>query len=241
LTGVPVGETDAIVCTITNTRKTGTIKVIKDFVGTAGKVNLQVDTVTKATDVGDNGTTGFVTVDTGNHSVGETAGTGTSLGDYNSTVSCVNASSTVVASGTGTGLSNIPVGEGDAIVCTITNTRKTGTLNVYKYHDLNANGSKGATEPYLGGWTVFLDGNGNGTKDCGEPSAVTGDGTGGTTLGLATFSNIDTGTYSVCEVLQANWFNSQPGPVTSTKPCQSVTITENTTSTKTGGNFQKVK
>jgi hypothetical protein len=153
----------------------------------------------------------------------------------------VNASSTVVASGTGTGLSNIPVGEGDAIVCTITNTRKTGTLNVYKYHDLNANGSKGATEPYLGGWTVFLDGNGNGTKDAGEPSAVTGDGTGGTTLGLATFSNIDTGTYSVCEVLQANWFNSQPGPVTSTKPCQSVTITENTTSTKTFGNFQKVK
>src|SRR3954451_14208012 len=132
LGSIPVGSGDAIVCTITNTRKIGTLKVVKDFVGTAGKVNLQIDTVTKASDVGDGGNTGAVTVDTGNHSVGETAGTGTNLSDYTSSIECVDASDNVVATGSGTSLGSVPVGEGDAIVCTITNTRNSGTIEVIK-------------------------------------------------------------------------------------------------------------
>jgi hypothetical protein len=241
LTGVPVGAGDTVVCTITNTRKTGTIEVVKDFIGTAGKVNLQIDTVNKATNVGDGGTTGAVAVDTGNHAVAETAYTGTNLSDYTSSVSCVNGSNTVVASGSGTSLSNIPVGANDAIVCTITNTRKTGTINVTKYHDLSANGTKEANEPYLGGWQMFLDLNSDQTFNGNDVAQTTGDGTGGTTLGLATFSNADTGTYQLCETLKTDWFNSQPGPATDTTPCQPVTVTYNQTTTKTFGNFQKVK
>ena len=51
--------------------------------GDSGKFNLQIDGVTKAADQGDGGTTGAVVVSTGvEHTVGETAGTGTNLIDY---------------------------------------------------------------------------------------------------------------------------------------------------------------
>src|SRR4029078_8201043 len=80
---------------------------------------------------GSGGTIGLVTVDTGNHSVGETAGTGTNLTNYNSAIVCKKGTTTV-ASGTGTSLTGVPVGENHAIVCPITNTRKTGTIKVIK-------------------------------------------------------------------------------------------------------------
>jgi hypothetical protein len=40
------------------------------------------DGVVDAIDVGDNGSTGFVDVNLGSHTVGESAGTGTSLSNY---------------------------------------------------------------------------------------------------------------------------------------------------------------
>src|SRR5258705_439296 len=51
--------------------------------------------------------------------------------NYPSAVECKNGSD-VVASGPGTSLANVPVGSADAVVCTITNTRKTGTLTLNK-------------------------------------------------------------------------------------------------------------
>src|SRR2546423_15569159 len=53
---------------------------------------------------------------------------------------------------------------------------KDATINVTKYEDLNANGSRDSGEPALSGWVFFVDGNGNGTADPGEPTATT-DGT----------------------------------------------------------------
>ena len=89
-----------------------------------GLFNLQVDGTTVGTgaNVGNGGTTGPVSVTAASHNVGETGGTGTSLGNYTTVISCVDASGTVVASGGGTPLS-VPVVVGAAIVCTITNTR----------------------------------------------------------------------------------------------------------------------
>src|SRR3954451_24054989 len=130
---VSVTKNDDVVCSITNTRNQGTIEVIKDFVGTSGLVDLQVDNVDKVTDVGDNGTTGAVTVDTGNHSVGETAGTGTDLTLYTSSVICKDAQNVTVAGGNGTSLSGIAVGKNDTIVCTITNTRNQGKIELQKH------------------------------------------------------------------------------------------------------------
>ena len=137
---VVVGKGDTVVCTFTNTRDQGSIKVIKDFVGAPAdaKVNLQIDGVTKKANALDNDTTGFIPVDTGTHSVGETQVTGTNLSDYTSSIVC-KLGTTTVASGDGTSLGDIPVGKGDQVVCTITNTRITGSFKITKV--LNPGGS----------------------------------------------------------------------------------------------------
>ena len=68
---VAVDEGDDIKCTITNTRKQGKIELAKDWVGTAGNVDLFIKkagvTVPggQAAANGQDGSTGEVTVDTG--------------------------------------------------------------------------------------------------------------------------------------------------------------------------------
>ena len=83
------------------------------------------------------------------------------------------------------------------------------TKTGFKFHDLNANGVKDATEPGLTGWTInaYLDANGDGIRNVGENtlSATTTTGSGGTyTLNLAP------GKYVVCEVQQSGWTQSFP-------------------------------
>src|SRR4029079_12582715 len=83
-----------IVCTITNTRETGKLEVVKDLNPSAdpGKFNLQIDgsSPNAGSNVGDGGSTGETTLNTGTHNVGETAGTSTSLADYQKSISCVD-------------------------------------------------------------------------------------------------------------------------------------------------------
>ena len=79
-----------------------------------GLFNLLIDSDVKVSDIGNNGTTGAVTLSTGTYTVSETAGTGTDLNDYITTFSgaCdVNG--------------DVTLGDGDNAVCTITNTIKT--------------------------------------------------------------------------------------------------------------------
>ena len=52
-----------------------------------GLFNLLVDGTAKASNVGNGGTTGALTISAGTHTVSETAGTNTSLSSYSSTVS----------------------------------------------------------------------------------------------------------------------------------------------------------
>lgn len=110
---------------VTITYPGGQLRVIKDLLpaGAPGKFNLQIDGATEATDVGDGGNTGLKTVDIGTHTVGETAGTGTSLGDYSKSIECRSndGAGVPVASGTGSTLS-VNVAMGEQIACTITNT-----------------------------------------------------------------------------------------------------------------------
>jgi hypothetical protein len=113
---------ERVKCWATNTRDTGTIKVTKKLVPATdgGKFNLLIDGQAKATNVGDGGTTGTQTVTTGAHSVGESAGTGTSLADYDATLSCVDTAHGGLADTDG----SVQVDKGDAWECVITNTRK---------------------------------------------------------------------------------------------------------------------
>src|SRR5919197_1100161 len=111
-------------CWVTNTRDTGTIKVVKKVVapaGDTGKFNLLVDGAAKATNVGDGGTTGAVAVTLGTHTVAEAAGTATDLAKYTSTLVCKDNAH-------GNDLDNdgsLQVAKGDAWECLFTNTRKT--------------------------------------------------------------------------------------------------------------------
>ncbi len=133
---VPVEDGDAWACTITNTRETGTINVVKQIEPDTdpGLFDLQVNSTTEAADAADNeGTASPVTVNTGTNTVGEVAGTGTDLADYTSAIECTedtNGASPVSSSDAGP--LNVPVEDGDAWACTITNTRETGTINVVK-------------------------------------------------------------------------------------------------------------
>jgi hypothetical protein len=100
----------------------GTITVTKHVISNpsdTGLFNLRIDGTTYAANVGDGGTTGAVPVSTGSHTVSETAGTATLLGNYTARIACSDGSA-----GYGTSLSGIQVNLGDNVTCTITNTRK---------------------------------------------------------------------------------------------------------------------
>jgi uncharacterized repeat protein (TIGR01451 family) len=134
-------------------RAQGTIEVKKVLSPATdpGKFNLAVDGETQASNVGDGGTTGQVTVWAGDHTASEAAGTATDLANYSSTYSCSNGQE-----GTGISISDITVSAGDHIVCTFTNTRNTGTITVIK-QVVNDNGGTAAVSDfnlYVNGDTV---------------------------------------------------------------------------------------
>ena len=128
-------------CIITATNNdTGYIQVNKTLIPSSdpGRFNLQIDGTTIGSgNVGDGGTTGSIELSSGNHTVGETAGSGTNLSDYTSSISCVDRDSSTFDGGSpltfsGTGPLTVPVGKDDDIVCTITNTVQTATLTLQK-------------------------------------------------------------------------------------------------------------
>ena len=144
---------------ITNTRETGKLEVLKDLEPDTddGKFNLQIDGATDpdATDVGDGGSTGEETLNTGDHTVGETAGTDTDLADYQKSIVCRddNGTGDVVAETTTDdgGPLTVPVTTDSDIVCLITNTRETGKLEVRK--DLNPTTDAGKFNLQIDGTT----------------------------------------------------------------------------------------
>jgi uncharacterized repeat protein (TIGR01451 family)/LPXTG-motif cell wall-anchored protein len=130
------------ICTITNTRDTGTIELKKVWSGTAGQTTLNIGTAADGSDVANTQTgtagtvpltTGTKTVNTGTYYVSETGG----LTDYNTDLTCTD-NTTPVTPGTNNSLT---VAKGHAVVCTFTNTRQTGTLLVHKIQDTNGDGT----------------------------------------------------------------------------------------------------
>ncbi len=97
-----------------------------------------------------------------------------------------------------------------------------GTVTVYKFNDLNANGVHDSGEPYLSGWTFRIYSN---ASCSGDVLAVKTTGS----AGKVVFTDLSPGTYSVREVTQSGW-----NPTTST--CQSVVLTEGQDKTLKFGN-----
>lgn len=138
---ISVGETKT--CTVTNDDISPTLTVIKDLQPNDddGLFNLQIDAVTQAADVGDNGTTGAVNVDAGAHTVGETAGTGTNLSDYVTSIG-----GDCAANGT------VSLALAENKTCTITNVRR-GTIVIVK-NTLGGDGEFSFTSSTLGNFSL---------------------------------------------------------------------------------------
>ncbi|HXF97673.1 MAG TPA: hypothetical protein VNJ46_03555 [Gaiellaceae bacterium] len=130
-----VGFGDQVTCTITNRRKPE-VKVVKavEPATDPGRFDLLVNGEVKREDAANGQDTGFVQVAAGAVTVGEAAGSGTSLSDYVSKVACDSGKGS-----TDPGTSHaFSVDYGDRVTCTITNTRK-ARLTVIK-HVVNDNG-----------------------------------------------------------------------------------------------------
>ncbi len=112
----------------------GKLEVIKNLVpaSSLGVFDLQIDGVTKATNVGNNGTTNENVVTAGSHTVGEIAGTSTSLSSYSTNIICrdLNGSGAIIAQGSATTL-QVNVADESDVVCIITNTAA-GSITIVK-------------------------------------------------------------------------------------------------------------
>ena len=125
---IPLSEGENVRCDYYNSKHPVLIvnKVVVPSSDT-GLFNLQIDGTTAGTgaNVANGGTTGPQVVSAGSHTVGETAGTGTSLSNYLTTIDCGSGP----VSGTSLSTGNLAVNT--TTTCTITNTRKS-TLTVTK-------------------------------------------------------------------------------------------------------------
>lgn len=187
---VNVAADQNVVCTITNTRKTGKIELLKDFVGTAESVTLKIGTAQGGTQVdsqvlSEDGTTGENTVPTGNYFVSETL---TTPANYTTSLACFNdvndddavdANDTAHTVNTGTG--EVAVAQNDDVLCRFTNTRKTGKIELLKRF-------VGAPESV----TIKIGTSAGGTQV--DSDTLSGDGTSGE-------NTVDTGNYFVSETL----------------------------------------
>jgi prealbumin domain-containing protein len=131
LPDLAVGEGDQWQCTITATRKAGTIEVTQKVVPSPGQTepaafDISIDGVVKKAGARNADTTGAVGVGSGTHSVAEAAAAGTSLGDYVTAIACQDTAPghTATRTAEGASLSDLAVGEGDQWQCTITATHK---------------------------------------------------------------------------------------------------------------------
>jgi uncharacterized repeat protein (TIGR01451 family) len=170
--------------------KAGKLEVKKNLVPStdSGLFNLQIDGTTKVSNVGNNGTTGEVVLPIGNHTVGETAGN-TPLSGYTSSISCrdLNGNGSVIASGNGTSLANVPIADAADVVCTITNTAS-GSITIVKDAVPNDPQNFSFTATGTGVSNFLLD-------DDSDP----------TLLNTKTFSSLGAGTYSFTEAATSGW------------------------------------
>jgi hypothetical protein len=176
---VTVAAGDEAICTILNVRhgtapKPAGLTVTKICVPAddGGRFNLTINALT-ARDVPCGGKFGPVAVPPGQHRVGESAGTGTSLSDYTTTIGGACAAD-----------GSVTLGAGQLATCTITNTRageQTGTIEIQKQ-------CSPAGTP--GHFQIELDGQVFRSVACGESTGSVVIGTGDHQIGEVSVGNI---------------------------------------------------
>jgi hypothetical protein len=108
------------------------------------------------------------------------------------------------------------------------NSRK---ISGMKYNDANGNGIRDAGESGLEGWVIYIDENNNNVMDSGEESDTTD------SDGQYSFNSLSNGTYTIREVDQTGWSQTEPGPDSGLE--YSVVIT-NTDKVHTGIDFGNI-
>ena len=84
------------------------------------------------------------------------------------------------------------------------NRNDSGEIHGTKWYDMNGDGRRGPDEPGLSGWVIYVDLNGNGELDAGEPSTVTD------SNGDYVLTDLPSGMYTVAEVMQSGWQQTYP-------------------------------
>jgi hypothetical protein len=191
---ISLSNGDQEICKFTNV-KDGTLKIVKESIGDNGTFSfisnvpgmddfeLVTDPVTRMDMIGPVNVTGVFNVT-------EIVPQGWIL--LNST--CSNGNQTDA----------ISVGSNQDVTCTFYNEAAVG-IHGQKYHDLNADGSWDIGEPSIDNWTITINGTDVGSNDDISESTLT------VNNGTYWFVDLPMGNYTVCEVLQDEWINSEPG------------------------------
>ena len=126
-----VPATDSVICTITNTRLSGTLRVVNRMrpASDPGRFDLRVDGAVERAAAGDGEGTGPLAVDAGLFEVDEAAVAPANAGDYITAIECRDGGGTIVASAATAAPLDVPVRGGADVTCTVTNTRP-GTLRI---------------------------------------------------------------------------------------------------------------
>jgi Prealbumin-like fold domain len=191
---IALGQTKT--CTVTNNDIAPTLRIIKDVVpdSDTGLFNLRIDGATAGTgaNVGDNGTTGFVPVNAGGHTVSETAGTATTLSDYVSVIGGDCATN-----------GSVSLALAQNKTCTITNTKK-GMAQVIKTFNGGALGANSFTFQLRSGASAGAAGTilESGTANSGNSG----------TINFAT-KLVPGTTYQMCEQMQPGWLTTLGPPL----------------------------
>ncbi len=138
VSNLQIANADVVICTFTNTRKYGSLDVVKSLVPSSDTSQWTLSYTGPASDSGDKGHGGHLgpdAVPTGTYTVAELPAQGIDGTLYGSTGSCTG-SSAVGGNGTlsadGRSITGVVVNKNDVVVCTFTNTLLTGTLVVTK-------------------------------------------------------------------------------------------------------------
>jgi cysteine-rich repeat protein len=117
-----------------------------------------------------------------------------------------------------------------------------GSIYGYKWNDRNGNGLWWEFgEEQLGGWTIFLDGNGNRQLEIGERFVITFNGEIlPPTERMFTFDNLTPGAYSVCEINQPGWVLTGTPYYPADGNCQTVNVTPDSNVRVDFGNFNRL-
>lgn len=205
IAGSPATVTAGQMATATVTNRhdpspTGSITIIKDavpddstltfaFTGDLGDFNLVDPTAPSYT---------VENLPAGTYAVTETTPVVASGKAYKLTgIECTSEN---VSTSLDTATALIQLQPGEDVTCTFTNQRWP-VVRARKYEDLNQNGAHDEGEPWLAGWTIRLYDEQGFTL---QTAVTDGD-------GWVTFDPVALGEYTVCEELQPNWLNSQPG------------------------------